>query len=201
MATQLLLIAAFVTSMILMSLNYKKRKKRVMFIAGSSIENAIAPGNYITHLSELLKKENLDDKYELLTTTIASESIDEVFEKIEVTVLDKGPDVVIVNFTVADMAQWLTPDKKRFDAFYKAIIRRFLEAGIRIIICMPKLNEQDEVIERGINLTSYVLFIKDVAVRNELPVIDLHQIYSLPNNEHSVQYLIALEIWKKLKNI
>lgn len=196
MATQLLLIAAFVFCMLLMSAGYKKRKKRVMFVGGASI-NTPDSNNKIYQFLELLKKEEVDDKYEIQRAVIASERMQEVFESIELQVLDKGPDIVLLNFSAVDIAYWNITDIKEFDAFYKSIIKRLIEAKITVISSIPEVRDND-LNAYGLELFLIIHSIQKIAANNKIETIDIKDFDEM--NDSGEEQRFAFALFSLLKN-
>jgi lysophospholipase L1-like esterase len=220
---KLLLLAGFVLSMILMGMNHRRKRKKIVFFGDSITELGIKPGGYITRIQKILREFAIDDNYVLVGAGVWGDKIYDLYLRLEEDILAKGADVVLIFIGVNDvwdkLAKGTGTDIKTFERFYSAIIEKLFFAQIKIVICTPAVigekyhgdNEQDE------ELDLYTNVIKDLAAKYQLPVIDLrtffinyHLSYNAENTEQGVltvdkvhlndrgNQLVAEQVWKVL---
>lgn len=226
MTAKLLLFAAFVLSMLLMSLNYKKRKKRIFFFGDSITEQGTRFGGYIKLLNRFLYEQAIDEEYTLVGAGISGNKIYDLYLRMEEDVLAKGADVVVIFIGINDV--WhkftkLTGTKiDSFEAFYLAIVEKLSSVGIKVILCTlavigenPSFSSKED---EEIDLYSDV--IRNIAARYELPLVDLRKAFVTYNQINNVEQreqgilttdrvhlnnrgneLVAEEMWKVLKDV
>jgi lysophospholipase L1-like esterase len=225
MTTQLLLLAAFVASMLLMSFNYGKRKKKIIFFGDSITEFGVRRGGYITRLKDYFKQEGLDEKFDLVAAGIGGNKVYDLYLRINNDVIVQDPAIVVVFVGVNDVWQQLLgtgTDPENFEAFYNMLIQKLISANIKVVICTPavigeKKNNANELDEE---LNKYSTIIKNIAAANQLPLVDLRQAFvtynalnNIENKEAGIlttdkvhlndkgNQLVAEEIWKVLKEV
>jgi lysophospholipase L1-like esterase len=109
----------------------------------------------------------------------------------EEDVLAKNPDVVVIYVGVNDvwhktlLGTGTDPDK--FEKFYLAILKKLKEKNIKAVLCTPAVvgekTDMSNPLDGDIN--RYSNMIRDIAKKNELPLIDLRKKfldYELANN-------------------
>jgi lysophospholipase L1-like esterase len=226
MAIKLLLVGVFVIIMIMMSFNYAKKKKKILFFGDSITELAVKPGGYIPRLNEKLKAEDLDEKFEIVGSGISGNKIYDLYLRIEQDVLVKDPDVVFIFIGVNDVwhkrLQGTGTDYDRFEKFYNAIIQKLMAANIKVVICTPAVigEKTDFSNELDGDLNKYSSLIRTIATKNSLPLVDLRKSFLSYNLEHNIENkefgiltydkvhlnekgneLVAAEMWKEIKSI
>ena len=108
--------------------------------------------------------------------------------------LSKNPDIVVIFIGVNDV--WhkrLTgtgTDADKFERFYSAILKKLTDKNIKVIICTPATigEKTDFTNEQDGDLNKYCNIIRDIAAKNNLPLIDLRKIfleYNLKNNSEN----------------
>jgi len=223
MAVKLLLFAAFVCVMLLMSYNYGKKKKKIIFFGDSITEQGVKPDGYITKLINLFKGDEESGKYDLIGAGIGGNKVYDLYLRLDEDVLAKGPAVVVIFIGVNDVWHKKThgtgTDADRFETFYEAIIKKLHASGSRIIMCTPTAigEKMDGNNELDVELNKYSDIIRDIANQHNLPLVDLRQSflnYHLANNPEDNQagiltiegvhlneagnQLVADEMWKEL---
>ncbi len=223
MEVKLLLFAAFVCVMLLMSYNYGKKKKKIIFFGDSITEQGVKPDGYITKLINLFKNDDESDKFELIAAGVGGNKIYDLYLRVDEDVLAKGPDVVVIFIGVNDV--WHKPidglgtNANEFETHYGLIIKKLQVSGCKIIMCTPtvigeKINGSNEVDDE---LNKYSEIIREVAAECNLPLVDLRQSFlthNLTNNPGDKQagilttdgvhlneagnQLVAEEMWKEL---
>jgi lysophospholipase L1-like esterase len=225
MAIKLLLIAAFVIIMIMMSFNYTKKRKKILFFGDSITELAVKPTGYIVRLQEKLKVEGLDDKYELIGSGKSGNKVYDLYLRLEQDVLVKEPDVVFIYIGVNDV--WhkrllgTGTDFDKFETFYNAIIEKLTAARVKVILCTPAVigEKTDFTNELDGELNKYSSLIKTIATKYSLPIVDLRRAFLNYNATHNIDNkesgiltydkvhlndkgneLVAAEMWKQFEN-
>lgn len=199
---------------------------RVIFFGDSITQAGVRPGGYIVKLGEMLEKQNLKSKYELIGAGIGGNKIYDLYLRIEDDVLSKKPDVVIIYIGVNDVwhksSHGTGTDPDKFVKFYEAILKKLQAANIRVALCTPAAigertdfsNQQDG------DLNQYSQMIRNLAKKNGLPLIDLRKgflDYNLKNNPNNDEknilttdrvhlnevgnQFVADEMWKVLKGM
>ncbi len=226
MEVKLLLFAAFVFSMLLMSYNYGKKKKKIIFFGDSLTEQGVKPIGYITKLMNLLKSDDEDGNYNLIGAGVSGNKVNDLYLRMDEDVLAKGPDVVVIFIGVNDVWHKQTfgaaTEANEFEAHYEAIIKKLQASDIKIIICTPavigeKTNGSNDLDD---DLNKYSNIIIELAQKNDLPLVDLRQSFLTYNLANNPQYkhagilttdgvhlneagnqLVAEEIYKVIKQV
>lgn len=167
------------------------KKKKIIFFGDSITELGARPGGYIVKMDSLLGVKNLKDNYELAGAGISGNKIYDLYLRLEDDVLSKNPDVVIIFIGVNDVWHKRTSgtgtDANKFEQFYSAILKKLTEKNIKVIVCTPAaIGEKTDVSnELDGDLNKYCNIIRNLAVKNNLTLIDLRKIfleYNLKNN-------------------
>lgn len=199
-------------------------KKRVIFFGDSITEEAVKSGGYISRMDSMIATQGLSERYELLGNGISGNKVYDLYLRLEEDVLKKEPAIVVIFIGVNDI--WHKrllgsgTDADKFELFYQAIIKRLTEKNIRVLLCTPAVigertdfsNEQDG------DMNKYGNIIRNLAKKNNLPLIDLRKAfldYNLKNNPANKEsgiltrdrvhlnargnQLVADEIWKVLQ--
>lgn len=160
---------------------------RVIFFGDSITQAGVNPGGYI----DRLKKTMPADQYELIGAGIGGNKIYDLFLRMDEDVLAKQPDVVVIWVGVNDvwhkasMGTGTDPDK--FVKFYEAVVKKLKAANIRVVLCTPAAigEKTDMTNQQDGDLNQYSQFIRDIAKRQNLPLVDLRKEfleYDLKNN-------------------
>jgi lysophospholipase L1-like esterase len=190
MEVKLVLFAAFVCSMLLMSYNYGKKKKKIIFLGDSLTEQGVKPEGYITKLTNFLKRDGEEEKYELISAGVGGNKVYDLYLRLEEDVLAKGPAVVVIFIGINDVWHKQTAgtgtDINKFRTFYEAIIKKLQGAGSRIIMCTPTvIGEKRNGNDLDDELNSYSNIIREIADEYNLHLVDLRQSFlncELANN-------------------
>ena len=106
-------------------------------------------------------------------------------------VLAKQPDVVVIWVGVNDVwhkaSSGTGTDPDKFVKFYEAVVKKLKAANIRVILCTPAtIGERTDMSnQQDGDLNQYSRFIRELAQRNNLPLVDLRKAfldYNLKNN-------------------
>jgi len=209
-----------------MSINHKRRRKKIVFFGDSITEQGMKYGGYIKILQQMLVNAGIEEDYELAGAGISGDKVYDLFLRIEEDVLAKGADIVVIFVGINDVEHKFTKltgtEITRFEAFYIAIIEKLLSVGIKVVLCTPAVigenpsfsNKEDEEIDL------YSDLIRMLAEKYQLPVIDLRKVfvnYNLASNpeykeqgilttdrvhlNHKGNQLVAEEMWKVVKDV
>ena len=160
---------------------------RVVFFGDSITQAGIQPGGYIDRLKKLLPA----DQFELLGAGIGGNKIYDLFLRMDDDVLAQKPDVVVIWVGVNDVWHKATTgtgtDADKFVKFYEAVVKKLQTANARVVLCTPAAigEKTDMTNQQDGDLNQYSQLIRDIAKRNNLPVVDLRkafQEYNLKNN-------------------
>ena len=160
---------------------------RVVFFGDSITQAGVNPGGYIDRLKKMLPAE----QFELMGAGIGGNKIYDLFLRMDDDVLAKQPDVVIVWVGVNDVwhkASFGTgTDPDKFVKFYEAVIKKLQAANARVMLCTPAAigEKTDFSNQQDGDLNQYSQLIRDLAKRQNIPLIDLRKAfldYNLKNN-------------------
>ncbi|WP_077919882.1 GDSL-type esterase/lipase family protein [Spirosoma sp. 209] len=163
------------------------KPKRVVFFGDSITQAGIKPGGYIDRLKSMVPA----DQYELVGAGIGGNKIYDLFLRMDEDVLAKQPDVVVIWVGVNDVWHKATSgtgtDPDKFVRFYEAVVKKFQAANVRVVLCTPAAigEKNDMTNQQDGDLNQYSQFIRDLAKRQNLPLVDLRkafQDYNLKNN-------------------
>lgn len=174
----------FIAGLLAMSV---AKPTRVVFFGDSITQAGVSPGGYI----DRLKKTMPADQFELIGAGIGGNKIYDLFLRMDDDVLAKQPDVVVIWVGVNDVWHKATSgtgtDPDKFVRFYEAVVKKFQAANVRVILCTPAAigEKTDMTNQQDGDLNQYSNFIRDLAKRQNLPLVDLRkafQEYDLKNN-------------------
>jgi len=217
----------FISVMLLMMVAFTQQKKTKVIFFGDSITQAgVQPTGYITKVGELCKAENKGDQYEFIGAGIGGNKVYDLYLRMEDDVLSKNPDVVVIYVGVNDVwhksSYGTGTDPDKFEKFYQALINKIKGAGSKMILTTPAAigEKTDFTNQQDGELNKYSIIIRSLALKNNLPVVDLRKgllEYNLHNNPENKdrgilttdgvhlndkgnQY-VADEMWKAIKNL
>ncbi|WP_080239710.1 SGNH/GDSL hydrolase family protein [Spirosoma rigui] len=175
---------AFIAGLLAMS---AAKPTRVVFFGDSITQAGVNPGGYIDKLKKMVPA----DQYELIGAGIGGNKIYDLFLRMDEDVLAKQPDVVVIWVGVNDVWHKATSgtgtDPDKFVKFYEAVIKKLQAANVRVILCTPAAigEKTDMTNQQDGDLNQYSQFIRDLAKKQNLPLVDLRkafQEYDLKNN-------------------
>ncbi|HEX8356533.1 MAG TPA: GDSL-type esterase/lipase family protein [Segetibacter sp.] len=226
MAAKLFLLAAFVFSMFMMSLNYRKKKKKIVFLGDSITEQGATAGGYITRILQKLREDRIEEDYELTGAGVWGDKIYDLYLRLDDDVLAKGADVVVVYIGINDVwdkkAKGTGTEVGKFEEFYAAITEKLKAALIKVVLCTPTvIGENMAALEEfSGELDLYSDVVRKLASENEFPVIDLRKAFVAYNQANNVEdkkegilttdgvhlnskgnQLVADEMWTVLQHI
>jgi lysophospholipase L1-like esterase len=96
-------------------------------------------------------------------------------------VLNKNPDMVVIYVGVNDVwhkaSSGTGTDADKFEKFYTAILKKLKDKNIKAILCTPAVigERNDMTNQLDGDLNRYSNIIRDMAKKNNLPLVDLRQ--------------------------
>jgi isoamyl acetate esterase len=216
-ALLLLVLTAFTTM---------TQKKKVIFFGDSITQAAVKDDGYIVKIQGLATNEKLADKFEFVGAGIGGNKIYDLYLRMETDVLSKNPDIVVVYIGVNDVWHKRTygtgTDADKFELFYNALIKKLQEKNIKVVLATPAaIGERiDFSNELDGDLNKYSNIIRDLAKKNNLPLVDLRQGFldynkklNTENKESGIltsdrvhlnakgNQFVAEEMWKVIKSL
>jgi lysophospholipase L1-like esterase len=160
---------------------------RVVFFGDSITQAGIKPGGYIDRLKGMVPA----GQYELIGAGIGGNKIYDLFLRMDDDVLAQKPDVVVIWVGVNDVWHKATSgtgtDPDKFVKFYEAVVKKLQVANVRVVLCTPAAigEKTDMTNQQDGDLNQYSQFIRDLAKKQNLPLVDLRKAfldYDLKNN-------------------
>lgn len=168
-----------------------QKKKKVIFFGDSITEAAVKPGGFIIKIDSMLKKNNVSGNYDLVGSGISGNKVYDLFLRLQDDVLTKDPDVVVIYIGVNDVwhkrSSGTGTDADKFENFYSVILKKLADKNIKAILCTPAaIGEKTDLSnEQDGDLNKYSNIVRQLAAKNNLPLIDLRKLfseYNLKNN-------------------
>ena len=203
-----------------------QKKNKVIFFGDSITQAGVNPGGYITLVDSMCKAENKSNQYEFVGAGIGGNKAYDLYLRMEDDVLSKNPDIVIIYVGVNDVWHKFSygtgTDPDKFEKFYQAIINKIKAKGSKIIVTTPAAigEKTDFSNQQDGDLNKYSNIIRDLAKKNNLPIVDLRKgllEYNLHNNPENKDkgiltadgvhlndkgnQFVADEMWKAIKNL
>lgn len=184
--TKLCMIAMFG----LLSFTVQPKKTKIVFFGDSITQQGAGKNGYISIMDSLINLQGLSNNYELLGAGIGGNRVYDLYLRIEADVLDKKPDVVVIYIGINDVWHKTTSgtgtEPKKYEQFYRAIIKKLQAQNIKVIVCTPTvIGEKNDMtnLQDG-DLNQYSNIVKNMANSLSLPVCDLRLAFSeyLKNN-------------------
>ncbi|MBK6383477.1 MAG: G-D-S-L family lipolytic protein [Chitinophagaceae bacterium] len=161
-----------------------QKKTKVIFFGDSITELGVKKDRYVGYIlkmDSMLKAEKKDDQYELTGSGISANKVYDLYLRLEDDVLSKNPDVVVIYVGVNDV--WhktllgTGTDADKFEKFYQAIIKKLKDKNIKVILCTPAVVGEKSDMSNPLDgdLNRYSNIIRDLAKKNELPLVDLRK--------------------------
>jgi lysophospholipase L1-like esterase len=186
-----------ITLMALMSASKPNlQKKRTVVLFGDSITQAgVAPGGYVRVMDTLLKAMKPDTDYDLIGAGIGGNKVYDLYLRMEADVLAKKPHIVVIYVGVNDVwhkqSSGTGTDPDKFVKFYQAMLDEFKAAGIRTMVCTPAVigerTDFSNQLDGDLNL--YSNMIRELAKKNNLPLVDLRTAFLEYNRKNNPQNL------------
>lgn len=168
-----------------------QKKNHVVFFGDSITQAGVQAGGYITVLGDLLKQKGMSDQFQLTGAGIGGNKVYDLYLRMEDDVLAKNPNTVVIWVGVNDVWHKKThgtgTDADKFEGFYNALIKKFKQKNIKVLICTPSAigEKTDYTNELDGDLNRYAAIIRRIAQNNNCQLIDLRKTfleYNLSNN-------------------
>ena len=177
--------------MLLMSYNFRKRKKRIVFLGDSITKQGSQSEGFIRKIQEYLVNENLDLKYELVGSGVDGNKITDLVNRVDDDVLYSGAEIVIIYIGINDVWHKQTTGGTAIEIFkndYILLIEKLITAGIKVMLCtlsaigerIDNTNEQDEDVDLYSNT------IRELSNQFELPLIDIRNAFVQFNQQNNI---------------
>ena len=220
----------FISTILFISCAFAPQKKiKVIFFGDSITELGVKEKpykGYILKMDSLLRVQKKNDQYELSGSGISGNKVYDLYLRMEDDVLNKNPDIVVIYVGVNDV--WhktllgTGTDADKFEKFYQAIIKKLKDKNIKVMLCTPAVVGEKTDMSNPLDgdLNKYSNIIRDLAKKNNLPLIDLRKKFidylkanNPDNKEKEVltydrvhmndkgNLFIADEMWKVMKEI
>jgi isoamyl acetate esterase len=202
----------------------RQKKQRIIFFGDSITQAGVNPGGYIMRIDSMCTKEGLKENHEFMGSGIGGNKIYDLYLRMEEDVLAKNPGMVFIYVGVNDVWHKSTfgtgTDADKFEKFYQAIIKKLTDKNIKVVLCTPATigEKTDFSNSQDGDLNEYSKIIRGLAAKNNLPIVDLRQLfleYNLKNNTDNKakgvlttdgvhlnakgNQLVADEMWKVIK--
>ena len=183
--------ALFLLLPLLLAFTAPTKPTRIIFFGDSITQAGVQPGGYITRIQDMLTKQGKATDYELIGKGIGGNKIYDLYLRMDDDVLALKPDVVVIYVGVNDVWHKSTygtgTDPDKFVKFYEAIIRKLQAGGSKVVLCTPAAigEKTDFTNAQDGDLNAYSQLIRDLATRQNLPLVDLRKAfldYNLKNN-------------------
>ena len=217
------LIIISLIAIVAMSFNHQK-KQHIIFFGDSITQAGVTPGGYIMRIDSMCTAEGMKESYQFTGAGIGGNKVYDLYLRMEDDVLAKNPDMVFIYVGVNDVWHKATSgtgtDADKFEKFYLAIIKKLKEKNIKVVLCTPAtIGEKNDFSNpQDGDLNQYSKIIRDLATKNNLPLVDLRKLflaYNLANNPENKtkgilttdgvhlnakgNQLVADEMWKLIK--
>src|SRR5450432_745119 len=187
----------FISSLIstIISLSFMPAKKiKIVFFGDSITEAAVNPHGFITIDNGLLNPESASN-YELIGAGVSGNKVYDLYLRMEEDVIRKAPDIVVIWVGVNDVwhkKMGTGTDADKFEKFYLAMVKKFREANIKIILCTPaSIGEKfDNTNEQDGDLNKYSNIIRRIASEQHLTLVDMRaafEAYEKSNNPGNLE--------------
>lgn len=216
-----------VAVLVICSMSFVSQKKtKVLFFGDSITELGVKPGGYVTRVDSMCRAEGKTAAFDFVGSGISGNKVYDLYLRMEEDVLAKNPDVVVIYVGVNDvwhktlLGTGTDPDK--FEKFYLAILKKLKEKNIKAILCTPAVVGEKTDMSNPLDgdLNRYSNIIRDMAKKNNLPLIDLRKkfiTYELANNPENKEkdiltydrvhmnakgnQFLAEEMWSAIKSM
>ena len=158
-------------------------KKKIVFFGDSITQQGAGTDGYIKKLDSILTQRNQAANYELVGAGIGGNKVYDLYLRMDEDVLAKNPDAVVIYIGINDVWHKRTSgtgtDPDRYEKFYNAIIKKLKAKNIKVYVCTPSVigEKNDFTNQLDGDLNFYSTLVKKIAATNNLPVIDLRQLF------------------------
>jgi lysophospholipase L1-like esterase len=174
-----------VASLLILACSFSFQKKtKIIFFGDSITELGVKRDKYVGYIlkmDSMLKADKNETQYELIGSGISGNKVYDLYLRLEEDVLSKNPDVVVIYVGVNDV--WhktllgTGTDADKFEKFYQAIITKLKSRNIKTVLCTPAVVGEKTDMSNPLDgdLNRYSNIIRDLAKKNNLPLIDLRK--------------------------
>jgi lysophospholipase L1-like esterase len=178
-------------AILMLSFSVIQQKQHILFFGDSITQAGVGPNGYITEFGKMLKEKGISENYQLTGAGIGGNKVYDLYLRLEDDVLAKKPTTVVIWVGVNDVwhkrsfGTGTDPDK--FEKFYNALIKKLQERNIKVYICTPAVigEKTDFSNELDGDLNKYSSIIRDIAKKNNCPLIDLRKAFLEYNLAHN----------------
>ena len=159
------------------------KKTRVVFFGDSLTEAGAKPGGFIVKMGDELGKRGLASQYELIGAGVGGNKVYDLYLRMEEDVLDKKPDIVFIWIGVNDVwhkqSSGTGTDPDKFAKFYKAIIDKLKDKGIRVILCTPAVigEKTDFTNQQDGDMNRYAQIVRDLSKDQHCGLVDMRELF------------------------
>ena len=166
--------------------------KRIIFFGDSITQQGVSKNGYVT----LIKKSLDSTKYDVQGAGIGGNKVYDLYLRLEDDVLNKKPDLVVIYVGINDVwhkqSSHTGTDYPKYLKFYQALINKIQGVGSKVILCTPSVigEQKDGKNELDEELNKYAAGIRELAVKNNLPLCDLRKVftdYEAANNSEDLE--------------
>lgn len=177
----------------MLSFSVDQQKQHILFFGDSITQAGVGPNGYITEFGKMLKEKGISENYQLTGAGIGGNKVYDLYLRLEDDVLAKNPTTVVIWVGVNDVwhkrsfGTGTDPDK--FEKFYNALIKKLQARNIKVYICTPAVigEKTDFSNELDGDLNKYSSIIRDIAKKNNCPLIDLRRAFLEYNLVHNTE--------------
>jgi isoamyl acetate esterase len=174
-----------VASLLILACSFSFQKKtKIIFFGDSITELGVKRDKYVGYIlkmDSMLRADKNESQYELIGSGISGNKVYDLYLRLEEDVLSKNPDVVVIYVGVNDV--WhktllgTGTDADKFEKFYQAIITKLKSRNIKTVLCTPAVVGEKTDMSNPLDgdLNRYSNIIRDLAKKNNLPLIDLRK--------------------------
>jgi len=168
------------------------KPKRIIFFGDSITQQGVSKNGYVT----LIKKSLDSTKYDVQGAGIGGNKVYDLYLRLEDDVLNKKPDLVVIYVGINDVwhkqSSHTGTDYPKYLKFYQALINKIQGVGSKVILCTPSVigEQKDGKNELDEELNKYAAGIRELAVKNNLPLCDLRKVftdYEAANNSEDLE--------------
>ncbi|MFN0255323.1 SGNH/GDSL hydrolase family protein [Pedobacter ureilyticus] len=169
----------------------KPKTKRVVFFGDSITQAGVQRNGYI----DLLKKRVDSTKFELFGAGVGGNKVYDLYLRLEDDLLAKKPDLVFIYVGINDVWHKQTSktgtDYPKYLKFYQALINKIKASGSAVVLCTPSVvgEKKGGANELDADLDKYAEGIRELAVKNNLPLCDLRKAFQTYEEQNNPQDL------------
>jgi len=178
-----------VLTILTLSMAMKQKPKKIIFFGDSITQMGVWKNGYI----DLLRKSLDTTKYDLIGAGIGGNKVYDLYLRMEEDVLVKKPDLVVIYVGINDVWHKLGArtgtDYDKYLKFYQALITKIQANGSKVVLCTPSVigEKKNDANEVDADLNKYAAGIRELAVKNKLPLCDLRKAFTEYETKNNAQ--------------